>query len=81
LSRIDNAARNIKYGYLGNVVTILLRFASRTVFIYTIGVTYLGVNGLYTSVLSVLSLAELGLGSAMNYSFYKPVAAIFAYYY
>lgn len=74
MSRIDNAARNIKYGYLGNVVTILLRFASRTVFIYTIGVTYLGVNGLYTSVLSVLSLAELGLGSAMNYSFYKPVA-------
>lgn len=74
MGRIENASRNIFFGYLGNSVTILLGFISRTIFIYTLGVTYLGVNALYTNVLSVLSLAELGIGTAMNYSLYKPVA-------
>lgn len=74
MSRIDNATRNIKYGYIAKLVQLVLGFISRTVFIYTLGVTFLGVNGLYTNVLGVLSLAELGIGSAMNYSLYKPVA-------
>jgi O-antigen/teichoic acid export membrane protein len=74
MGRVDNAARNIKYGYVGKIVQLLLGFISRTVFIYTLGVTFLGVNGLYTNVLGVLSLAELGIGTAMNYSLYKPVA-------
>jgi O-antigen/teichoic acid export membrane protein len=74
MSRIKNASRNIAYGYLGTFLTLLLRFISRTVFIHTIGVTFLGVEGLYTNILSVLSFAELGIGTAMNYSLYKPVA-------
>ncbi|HEY5588465.1 MAG TPA: polysaccharide biosynthesis protein, partial [Candidatus Paceibacterota bacterium] len=41
---------------------------------YILGTTYLGVNGLFTNVLGVLSFAELGIGTAMNYSLYKPVA-------
>lgn len=73
ISRIDNATQNIKYGYIGMIVQLALGFISRTVFIYTLGVTFLGVNGLYSNVLSILSLAELGIGSAMNYSLYKPV--------
>lgn len=75
MSRIQNATRNIYFGYIGSFVTILLGFISRTIFIHTLGVTYLGVNGLYTNVLSALSLAELGMGTAMNYSLYKPVAS------
>lgn len=74
MSRIQNATRNIFFGYIGSMITILLGFLSRTVFIYTLGVTYLGINGLYTNLLSTLSLAELGIGTAMNYSLYKPVA-------
>lgn len=74
MSRIQNASKNIKYGYLGTLLKLILQFFSRTVFIYTIGSTYLGVNGLYTNILSVLSFAELGIGTAMNYSLYQPVA-------
>lgn len=74
MGRINNASKNIKYGYAGNLFSLLLKFISRTVFIYTIGVTFLGVNGLYLNILSVLSFAELGIGTAMNYSLYKPVA-------
>ncbi|MEC6747665.1 polysaccharide biosynthesis protein [Marinilactibacillus sp. XAAS-LB27] len=74
MSRIEFAKKNIKYGYIGTVLNLLLKFVSRTVFIYALGATYLGVNGLYTNILSVLSFAELGIGTAMNYSLYKPIA-------
>ncbi|MGO4961241.1 lipopolysaccharide biosynthesis protein [Jeotgalibaca porci] len=74
MSRINNASKNIKYGYIATFITLILKFISRTVFIYTIGTTYLGINGLYVNILSVLSFAELGIGNAMNYSLYKPVA-------
>lgn len=72
-SRVSYAKKNIIFGYVGNLVILALQFISRTIFIYTLGATYLGVNGLYTNVLSVLSLADLGIGTAMNYSLYKPV--------
>ncbi len=74
MGRIDNAERNIFFGTLGNLITIILGLISRTVFIHTLGITYLGVNGLYANILSVLSLAELGISTALNYSLYKPVA-------
>ncbi|MDU6264268.1 MAG: glycoside hydrolase family 88 protein [Anaerocolumna aminovalerica] len=74
MGRIENAERNIFFGIIGNIVSFILGFISRTVFIHNLSVTYLGVNGLYTNILSVLSLAELGIGTAMNYSLYKPVA-------
>ena len=46
----------------------------RTAMIYLMGVQYLGLNSLFTSVLQVLNLAELGVGSAMIYSMYRPIA-------
>ena len=49
-------------------------FILRTVMIHTIGVQYLGLNSLFTSVLQVLNLAELGVGSAMVFSMYRPIA-------
>lgn len=75
MSRIEKAKKNILFGYLGNIVLLIIQFLSRTIFISTLGIAYLGVNGLYTNVLSVLSLADLGISTAMNYSLYKPVAS------
>ena len=59
---------------MGRALTILLNFAVRTIFIYCLNEAYLSVNGLYSNILTVLSLAELGFGSAMVYRMYAPVA-------
>lgn len=74
MSRIQNAAKNIAFGYIGNISSTVLGFVLRTVFIMKLDATLLGVNGLYTGVLTMLSLAELGIGTALNYSLYAPVA-------
>lgn len=52
----------------------MLNFVVRTIFIYCLNEAYLSVNGLYSNILTVLSLAELGFGSAMVYRMYAPVA-------
>ncbi len=74
MGRVQSAAKNIAFGQVGNLVTQLLNFVLRTIFIAHLGDTLNGVNGLYANILSVLSMAELGIGTAMNYSLYKPVA-------
>ncbi len=74
MGRIQKARKNIIFGYISNLVILLVNFIQRTVFIYVLGRTFSGVNETYTNVLSVLSLAELGIGTALNYSLYKPVA-------
>lgn len=74
MGRVRSAAKNIAFGQIGNLVTQILNFILRTMFIQYLGDTLNGVNDLYTSVLSVLSMAELGVGTALNYSLYKPVA-------
>ena len=74
MNRSQYARRNIIFGYLGNIIAALLGFALRTVFIYKLDKSYLGVNGLYSNILSVLSLADLGMTNAVNYSLYGPIA-------
>lgn len=74
MGRVQSAAKNIAFGQIGNLITQLLNFVLRTLFIAHLGDTLNGVNGLYTNILSVLSMAELGIGTALNYSLYKPVA-------
>lgn len=74
MSRTSNAIKNTGFGLLGKIINLILAFLTRTVFIYLLGSTYLGVNGLYTEILSLLSFAELGFGSAMTFALYKPVA-------
>lgn len=74
MGRVKYAAKNIAMGYISSLATAILNFILRTIFIYKLGDTLNGVNGLYTEVLSMLSLAELGVGTAMNYSLYGPVA-------
>lgn len=73
-SRTKKAAKNIFYGSISQVVTLLLNFVSRTIFIKTLGAEYLGINGLFSDVLSMLCMADLGFNTAMVYSFYKPLA-------
>lgn len=73
IERTKNASRNIFFGVILKIYQILVPFLMRTAMIYLMGVQYLGLNSLFTSVLQVLNLAELGVGSAMVYSMYKPI--------
>lgn len=74
IERTKNATRNIIYGVFLKIYQLLGPFILRTIFIYTLGMEYLGLNSLFTSILSVLNLAELGVGSALVFSMYKPIA-------
>mgnify|MGYP004625139037 FL=1 len=72
-NRTKNATRNIFFGIILKLYHILVPFLMRTALIYLLGVEYLGLDSLFTSILSVLNLAELGVGSAMVYSMYRPI--------
>lgn len=74
VSRFNAAKKNFTVGIIYNILSILLNFFSRKIFIKYIGIEYLGINGLFTNVLSLLSMVDLGFGVAMNYTFYKPLA-------
>lgn len=74
MSRTKYAVKNVAYAMGSKMLTLLISFISRTVFIYYLGNTALGVNGLFTEILQVLSFAELGFGTALNFSLYQPVA-------
>ena len=71
---IQAVGRNIKYSAVNYIAVNLLKFLVRMVFVKTLPIEYLGVNGLFTNVLAMLSLAELGIGPAIVYSLYKPLA-------
>ncbi|WP_147405089.1 lipopolysaccharide biosynthesis protein [Aquimarina sp. AD10] len=73
-SRTMNSIRNIGAGFVGQLLQAVVGFVSRTVFINYLAVEYLGINGLFSSILSILSLTELGIGTAFVYSLYKPLA-------
>ncbi|WP_058301201.1 lipopolysaccharide biosynthesis protein [Gorillibacterium timonense] len=72
--RIKNTMINIFAGIGNQLIITALSFISRSVFIATLGIEYLGVNGLFTSILAMLSLAEAGIGASIIYNLYKPVA-------
>lgn len=74
MNRIEKMQKNIFWGAFSNVVIMLLSFVSRTVFIYNLSATELGVNGVFSNILTILSFTELGIGTAMNYSLYGLVA-------
>ena len=74
IERTRNATRNIIYGTIAKIYQLLVPFAVRTAMIYVLGAEYLGLGSLFTSILSVLNLTELGVGSAMVFSMYKPIA-------
>ncbi len=73
-SRTKNAMLNLIFGYLSQIGIILLSFIGRKIFLIFLSADYLGINGLFSNILTVLSFAELGLDTALVYSLYKPVA-------
>ena len=73
-SRTQKTVRNIKFSILYKLSDVALAFVLRSVFIRELGATYLGISGLFSSILTVLSLMELGVGSAIAFSLYKPLA-------
>lgn len=73
-SRTKNSALTILSSSIRQLLTVLLTFVSRTVFIHILGAEYLGLNGLFSNILSILALSELGIGSAISFYLYKPIA-------
>ena len=74
LERTKNAARNVVFDGTLEIVNVLFPFVIRSVMLHCLGTEYLGLNGLFKSILNFLNLAELGVGSAMVFSMYKPIA-------
>ena len=72
--RTDNSIKNIAIAMISQLIIIILGFVSRKVFIDSLGTDYLGINGLLTNVLSMLSLVEGGMGVSIVYHLYKPLA-------
>ncbi len=74
MDRSRNSIRNILFGVGGQILNIIMSFAYRTVFMRALSDEYLGINGLFTNILMVFSLADLGVGTAIIYALYKPIA-------
>ena len=72
--RSENSIRNVTVNLTSQIISTLISFVCRTVFIHTLGQTYLGVDGLFGNFLSLLALAELGIGQTIIYHMYQPLA-------
>ena len=73
-SRTKNVLINMFTGTFFQVVSLIMGFISRTIFIKILSAEYLGINSLYTNILTILSFAELGIGNAIVFNLYKPIA-------
>lgn len=73
-SRIKNTTINSTVAIISKILIFVLQFICRTVFIRILNTEYLGINGLFSNILTILSLAELGIGSAIIFKLYKPIA-------
>lgn len=73
-SRMKNVKKNVIFGNIESISSLILSVVSRTIFISYLGMEYLGISGLFSNVLGLLAFTELGIGTAMNYSLYRPIA-------
>ena len=73
-SRSEYSIINIVTGLGGYFINTILGYICRMVFVRCLSAEYLGINGLFTNILSMLSLAELGIGGAIGFALYKPLA-------
>lgn len=71
--RIHKSILNVIFSMGSSIIILVLSFINRTIFVRILSTEYLGLNGLFTNILGFLSLAELGIGSALNYTLYKPI--------
>lgn len=74
LERTNNAKRNIFFGAINRIVTMIFPFVIRVIIIRRIGDEFLGLDSLFTSVFQLLNITELGFNGAVVYSMYRPVA-------
>lgn len=72
--RVKNSIINASISMVAQVITVVLGFITQKIFIQTLGTEILGINGLFSNIISMLSIAELGLGTAVIYNLYKPLA-------
>ena len=73
-TRTENAVLNSVFSIISKLTTVLLSFIVRTVFVRVLTKEYLGLNGLFSNIITMLSLVDLGIGIAIPYSLYKPLA-------
>lgn len=73
-SRTEYSLINMLTGFVGYGLNTVIGFVCRIIFVRTLSAEYLGVNGLFTNILSMLSLAELGISSAITFALYKPIS-------
>ncbi len=73
ISRTEHTKRNIIAALIVQIVNIVIKFVVRSIFIYILGKEYLGVGGVFNNILTVLSLAELGIGTVIVYDMYRPI--------
>ena len=73
-SRTQYVKRNFLYSLIGNIILFVFAFINRTVFIKFLSVDYLGINGLLSNIIGILSFSELGIGTIITFSLYKPIA-------
>lgn len=71
--RFFNSLRNSALSFIGQIITILLGFVVRWLFIHNLGQDYLGVNSVMESMLMILSMTELGIGTSVAFALYKPI--------
>jgi O-antigen/teichoic acid export membrane protein len=74
LSKTKNTVRNISVGYISKIIQTLMPFLGRTALLYILGSQYIGLSSLFSSILGILSFAELNFGATMVFSMYKPIA-------
>lgn len=74
VSRLENSARNVMVALGGQAFSILLSFVTRGIFARQLSLEYMGLENLFSNVLTILSLADLGVGSAIIFALYKPLA-------
>lgn len=73
LSRTENSTKNMYTAIINQMLILIFRFVTRSIFIKCLGEKFLGINGLFSNILTLLSLADLGIGTALVYSLYKPI--------
>lgn len=72
-NRTNHVMRNLNISIIYQIINIIIKFILRTIFIMYLGKEYLGLSGVFTNILTILSLSELGLGTVIIYDMYKPI--------
>ena len=73
-TRTEYSVMNASVAMIAQFLAIFMGFITRVVFTRTLSEGYVGINGLFTDILNILSLSELGVGTAITYALYEPIA-------